>query len=307
MIVPFGGEAPDKVLLNLFSPQGGQRQRIAIARAAYSDADIYVLDDPLSALDARVARQVFETCLNGTLKDHTRVMATNQVHFLPKCDVVVYMDKVNFYALIEFNRVQLMKSSIISPNVFVLFNQLIDFRVINVKGRIVAQGSYQNLIETSSAFKQFVGEVSSNRSHDNHPATICSVFAFQQNSRVLRPITQGSKKNYMLSLSVQFVAEEEDEEITVNVTQDTEKSTTNKAPTTSAPTQLVKEEHREVGLVDRRVIWYYVNAMGGKPKFFYLIFSYVLSEVLRLLTRLGFSVKFNFYEISIIVFGLLIE
>ena len=40
---------------------GGQKQRISMARAVYSNADVYIFDDPLSALDARVARQVL-TC-----------------------------------------------------------------------------------------------------------------------------------------------------------------------------------------------------------------------------------------------------
>lgn len=39
---------------------GGQKQRVSIARAAYADADIYILDDPLSAVDAHVARCVME-------------------------------------------------------------------------------------------------------------------------------------------------------------------------------------------------------------------------------------------------------
>jgi len=42
---------------------GGQKQRLALARAVYADADIYLLDDPFSALDAQVGRQVFESCL----------------------------------------------------------------------------------------------------------------------------------------------------------------------------------------------------------------------------------------------------
>ena len=45
---------------------GGQKQRLALARAVYADADIYLLDDPFSALDAQVGRQVFESCLRDT-------------------------------------------------------------------------------------------------------------------------------------------------------------------------------------------------------------------------------------------------
>eukprot|EP00270_Netrium_digitus_P011883 TRINITY_DN3802_c0_g3_i1.p1 TRINITY_DN3802_c0_g3~~TRINITY_DN3802_c0_g3_i1.p1 ORF type:complete len:1021 (-),score=283.23 TRINITY_DN3802_c0_g3_i1:236-2935(-) len=70
---------------------GGQKQRISIARAVYADADVVILDDPLSALDAHVAKQVFENCVCGSLSAKTRIMVTNQLHFLPAVDWVVLM------------------------------------------------------------------------------------------------------------------------------------------------------------------------------------------------------------------------
>ena len=48
---------------------GGQKARISLARAVYSDADIYLLDDPLSAVDPDVATKIFKKCINGYLKD----------------------------------------------------------------------------------------------------------------------------------------------------------------------------------------------------------------------------------------------
>ncbi|CAI7915911.1 unnamed protein product, partial [Closterium sp. NIES-53] len=62
---------------------GGQKQRISIARAVYSDADVFFFDDPLSALDAHVAKQVYDTCVRTELAGRTRIMVTNQLHFLP--------------------------------------------------------------------------------------------------------------------------------------------------------------------------------------------------------------------------------
>ena len=47
---------------------GGQKQRVAIARAACSGADVFLFDDPLSALDAEVGRSVFEKCISGALR-----------------------------------------------------------------------------------------------------------------------------------------------------------------------------------------------------------------------------------------------
>lgn len=66
---------------------------MALARAAYSDADIYLLDDPLSAVDPRVGRQLFERCIGqqGMLNKKTRVLVTHQRQWLPLCDRVAVM------------------------------------------------------------------------------------------------------------------------------------------------------------------------------------------------------------------------
>ncbi|KAG2427456.1 hypothetical protein HXX76_012392 [Chlamydomonas incerta] len=75
---------------------GGQKQRLAIARALYADADVVLLDDPLSALDAAVGRRVFEAgVMRGLLGDRRKavVMATNQLHFVRQADVVVVLSR----------------------------------------------------------------------------------------------------------------------------------------------------------------------------------------------------------------------
>ena len=68
---------------------GGQKQRISVARAAYSDASIIILDDPLSALDPEVGKNLFEECIVGLLGDKTVIFVTNQLQYLQKCDTVV--------------------------------------------------------------------------------------------------------------------------------------------------------------------------------------------------------------------------
>ncbi|KAG9452230.1 hypothetical protein H6P81_005134 [Aristolochia fimbriata] len=70
---------------------GGQKQRIQIARAAYQDADIYLLDDPFSAVDAHTGTQLFKDCLMGILKDKTILYVTHQVEFLPAADLILVM------------------------------------------------------------------------------------------------------------------------------------------------------------------------------------------------------------------------
>ncbi|CAJ1962148.1 unnamed protein product [Sphenostylis stenocarpa] len=68
---------------------GGQKQRVSMARAVYSNSDVYIFDDPLSALDAHVARQVFDKCIKGELRGKTRVLVTNQLHFLSQVDRII--------------------------------------------------------------------------------------------------------------------------------------------------------------------------------------------------------------------------
>ncbi|XP_020669780.3 ATP-binding cassette sub-family C member 6 isoform X1 [Pogona vitticeps] len=70
---------------------GGQKQRICLARAIYKKAALYLLDDPLSAVDAPVGQHIFEQVIGpkGLLKNKTRVLVTNAVHLLPKVDNII--------------------------------------------------------------------------------------------------------------------------------------------------------------------------------------------------------------------------
>ena len=67
---------------------GGQRARVALARACYADADVYLLDDPLSAVDAHVGRHLFDSCMCDLLAGKTRILVTHQLHYLAAADLV---------------------------------------------------------------------------------------------------------------------------------------------------------------------------------------------------------------------------
>uniref|UniRef100_A0A673UJY8 Multidrug resistance-associated protein 1-like n=1 Tax=Suricata suricatta TaxID=37032 RepID=A0A673UJY8_SURSU len=73
---------------------GGQKQRVSLARALYSRADIYLLDDPFSAVDAHIGKQLFEKVIgsSGILKDKTRVLVTHNLTLLPQVDLIVVME-----------------------------------------------------------------------------------------------------------------------------------------------------------------------------------------------------------------------
>lgn len=78
------------------SLSGGQRARINLARAVYSEADVYLLDDPLSAVDTHVGKHLFNECIMKYLGNKTRILVTHQLQFLRKADLIVVMSDVSF-------------------------------------------------------------------------------------------------------------------------------------------------------------------------------------------------------------------
>ena len=86
---------------------GGQRARVELARAVYSNADIYLLDDPLSAVDSNVGQHIFRECITGILSDKTRLMITHNLQVLKDATNIVIIkdgtivDKGDFLALVK--------------------------------------------------------------------------------------------------------------------------------------------------------------------------------------------------------------
>ncbi|KAI4388601.1 hypothetical protein MLD38_000915 [Melastoma candidum] len=88
-ILPFGDQTViGERGINL---SGGQKQRVQIARALYQDADIYLFDDPFSAVDAHTGSHLYKECLLGFLSSKTVIYVTHQVEFLPTADLILVM------------------------------------------------------------------------------------------------------------------------------------------------------------------------------------------------------------------------
>ena len=71
---------------------GGQRARVSLARALYYDAQVYLIDDPLSAVDTNVAKQIFENCINGYLKSKIKILVTHHVQHLEHADQILILN-----------------------------------------------------------------------------------------------------------------------------------------------------------------------------------------------------------------------
>ncbi|XP_065588705.1 ATP-binding cassette sub-family C member 6 isoform X1 [Cyrtonyx montezumae] len=114
---------------------GGQKQRVSLARAVYQRSSVYLLDDPLSAVDAHVGQHIFEHVLgpNGLLKDKTRVLVTHTISILQQVDNIVVL----------------------------------------VDGTIAEIGSYQELSQRDGAFAEFLQSHSAaeEKAHSGFPAT----------------------------------------------------------------------------------------------------------------------------------------
>ncbi|KYN18976.1 hypothetical protein ALC57_08649 [Trachymyrmex cornetzi] len=85
---------------------GGQRARINLARAIYKDADIYLLDDPLSAVDSHVSRRLVDKCIFGYLKGKTRILVTHQLQYLQLADQIIVMNNGSIEQQGTFDQLQ---------------------------------------------------------------------------------------------------------------------------------------------------------------------------------------------------------
>lgn len=115
---------------------GGQRARINLARAVYRRADIYLLDDPLSAVDAQVRKFIAEKCFNGFLRGKMVVLATHQLQYVTEFKKLIVMNdgqivadgdisQLNAYRIAEMqeNDVNETHSSVRSQHLLLLFIQ----------------------------------------------------------------------------------------------------------------------------------------------------------------------------------------
>jgi ATP-binding cassette subfamily C (CFTR/MRP) protein 1 len=82
---------------------GGQKQRLNIARAIYFDADLVLMDDPLSAVDAHVGRHIFDNAIMGLLKNKSRILATHQLWVLNRCDRIIWLEDGKIQAIDTFD------------------------------------------------------------------------------------------------------------------------------------------------------------------------------------------------------------
>lgn len=93
------------------SLSGGQKARVNLARAIYKEADVYLLDDPLSAVDTHVGKQLFDKCICGYLKDKTVILVTHQLQYLRSADRIYLLEDGRVSASGTYDELKSVKSN----------------------------------------------------------------------------------------------------------------------------------------------------------------------------------------------------
>lgn len=98
------------------SLSGGQKARISLARAVYKKADIYLLDDPLSAVDSHVGKSIFKQCILKFLKDKTVLLVTHQIQHLNKVKNIIIIATGQIKAQGSYKELEEMDLPLLMPS-----------------------------------------------------------------------------------------------------------------------------------------------------------------------------------------------
>ncbi|KAK5612185.1 hypothetical protein CRENBAI_022816 [Crenichthys baileyi] len=221
---------------------GGQKQRVSLARAAYSQADIFLLDDPLSAVDSHVGKHLFDKVIgpNGLLKDKTRILVTHGVSFLS------YIDEV----------------------------------VVLVNGQISEVGSYQSLRASKGAFSEFLdayAKEQDNQTHseddEHHDAEDLEFIPDTEDIQPDSPLEDAV--SHMMKRESSIRRSQRGNTSSIR----SRKSSSLRTPENTKKSQrLIEKETMETGQVKFSVCLQYVRAMGWGYTF-WVLFIYLMQNV----------------------------
>eukprot|EP00079_Xenopus_tropicalis_P030763 XP_012826972.1 PREDICTED: canalicular multispecific organic anion transporter 2 isoform X2 [Xenopus tropicalis] len=211
---------------------GGQKQRVSLARAVFSNADVYLLDDPLSAVDAHVAKHIFDNVIgpDGLLRGKTRVLVTHGISFLPQVDHIVVL----------------------------------------VDGRVTEMGSYQELLKQNGAFSEFLRNYAFDDEVEEEDITIPDEEEVLLAEETLsthtdladnEPVANEARKKFIRQISI--LSDGEPSHAMSTRRRFTEKKPSENLVAKQPPTEkLIQTETTETGRVKMTVFWQYMKAVG---------------------------------------------
>ncbi|KAF7705073.1 hypothetical protein HF521_020359 [Silurus meridionalis] len=215
---------------------GGQRQRVSVARALYSEADVYLLDDPLSAVDAHVAKHIFDNVIGpeGALRQKTRILVTHSISFLPQVDNIVVL----------------------------------------VEGKVSEMGSYQDLLNENGTFAEFLRNYSLEDIMEDDEVTELLIDeeelfpddALSNHTDMVdnEPAVNEARRQFMRQISIMSNDMENQRTKSVRKRRFSEKRHGEplQEKKESKLEKLIHAETAETGRVKLKVYWEYVKAVG---------------------------------------------
>ncbi|KVI12336.1 AAA+ ATPase domain-containing protein [Cynara cardunculus var. scolymus] len=234
---------------------GGQKQRVQLARALYQDADIYLLDDPFSAVDAHTGSELFTEYILTALATKTVVYVTHQIEFLPAADLILVKNLLSFIVCIRFRT----ESS----------------RVLK-EGQIIQAGKYDDLLQAGTDFNTLVSahqEAIEAMDIYNHSSE-----ESDENDPLDRPIHMG-KKCESVGSSMDRMAKVPTEGPSRS---DLKAIKEKKKAKRSRKKQLVQEEERERGKISMKIYFSYMAAAYKGLLVPLIIIAQTLFQVLQI-------------------------
>uniref|UniRef100_A0A8D0EF95 ABC-type glutathione-S-conjugate transporter n=1 Tax=Salvator merianae TaxID=96440 RepID=A0A8D0EF95_SALMN len=215
---------------------GGQRQRVSLARAVFSDADVYLLDDPLSAVDSHVAKHIFDNVIGpeGKLKGKTRILVTHSINFLPQVDNIVVI----------------------------------------VDGKISEMGSYQELLQQKKSFAEFLRNYAPDEDEGSQLCSWISMIVIEDDEVLLAEDTLSNHTDladsepeiifWLQKLQISIISSDGEcpsKKSTKRRLGD-KKSPELPLPKKGPSEKLIEAEAAETGTVKFTVFWQYIKAVG---------------------------------------------
>ncbi|KAL9964378.1 hypothetical protein ACROYT_G028009 [Oculina patagonica] len=208
---------------------GGQKQRISLARAMYFDADVYLLDDPLSAVDSHVGKHIFDKVIGprGKLRKKTRIFVTHGVGFLPQVDQIIVLQD----------------------------------------GRISEVGTYTELLQNEGAFSEFLktfGSEQNPEENEPHPRTDSLLRNVQEHTDEVDFSFQGSDSRLDRSESVldgQAFRRKRADSLSVITVDTADLDCQFTRPDEEREDKIIEEEKSETGRVKFAVFWAYAKSV----------------------------------------------
>lgn len=136
---------------------GGQKQRVSLARAIYCDRTVYLLDDPLSAVDAHVGKHIFDQVIGpqGLLKGKVCLMLNKCFKLKPSCSCTSFFSFFKFPTLILWSGVDCEQTRLLVTHGLSYLSQA-DLILVMSEGEIIEMGSYQELMDKEGAFAELL-------------------------------------------------------------------------------------------------------------------------------------------------------